>query len=305
MRETRATTSIVVRENVRIWTERFAADGPACLLVGGAGAISAFWPDTLCEGLATSGYRVIRYDHRDAGNSSFIDWGRNPYRLEDLLDDAMAVLDAHGVRSAHLVGHSMGGFIVQLAAVHHSDRLLSLTSMSSHTSSPGLPEPPARTWEILLANRPTGDLDRDLAGYMSVWRHLNAEAPFDAAMAERYTTEIYARNPATLPATNHVALQSAMTDRGLSLGGVNLPALVIHGEFDPLVPIEGAMQTTAALRGSRLVTVPRAGHMFFDEGIWEALLRELLSHFRAADRAVPARRGDLAGPTAGGPGNEV
>jgi len=75
---------------VSIWTEWFPAKGPTCLLVGGVGAISAFWPDTFCEELASSGYRVIRYDHRDAGYSSFVDFETDPYGLMDLVEDAIA-----------------------------------------------------------------------------------------------------------------------------------------------------------------------------------------------------------------------
>lgn len=271
------------RGDVRIHVEEFAASGPACLLVGGAGAISAFWPDACCRELASSGYRTIRFDHRDAGNSSFVDRSKNPYGLMDLVDDVMAILDACGETGAHMVGHSMGGFIVQLAAIHHPDRVLSLTSISSHTASPALPPPSEETWQVMLANQPTGDLEWDLPGYMTVWRFLNGDAPFDDEMAARYTRELYARNPATLPATNHVAIQAEMADRGPALRGVDLPALVIHGDRDPLVPFEGGQQTAGALGGSRLVRLPRAGHMFFSPVIWGEIVRELVDHLRTAD----------------------
>lgn len=292
----------VDRGEVRLWAEEYGGDGPTCLLVGGAGAISAFWPDAFCQGLASSGYRVIRYDHRDAGNSSFVDRGTYPYGLEDLLDDATAILDACGVRTAHVVGHSMGGFVAQLAAIHRPRRLRSITSISSHTASPMLPDPPAETWRVMLANNPVGDLDRDLPGYMKVWRFLNGEAPFDREMASGYTREIYARNPATLPATNHVAVQDGMEDRSPALRGVDLPALVIHGELDPLVPIEGGVQTADALGGSRFVRLAHAGHMFFHGSIWREILDELLSHLSTADHRSPrwprATAGQGAGPRA-------
>jgi pimeloyl-ACP methyl ester carboxylesterase len=89
--------------------------------------ISTFWPDAFCQGLASSGHRVIRFDHRDAGNSSRVDRMKRPYRLMDLVDDVVAILDACGVSAAHMAGNSMGGFIVQLAAIHHEDRLLRLS----------------------------------------------------------------------------------------------------------------------------------------------------------------------------------
>lgn len=272
----------VDRGDVRLWTERFEGAGPACLLIGGAGAISAFWPDRFCAELASSGHRVIRYDHRDAGNSTSVDRCQRPYGLMDLVDDAMAVLDDCGERSAHIVGHSMGGFIAQLAAIHHPDRVLSLTSVSSHSASPHLPSPSPQTWEVMLANRPVGDLETDLPGYMEVWRFLNGELAFDEEMARDYTRELYRRNPRTLPAANHVAIQADMEDRGPALRRVRRPALVIHGERDPLVPFAGALQVADAIDGARLLRLPGAGHMFFNASVWETLGGELAAHLAAA-----------------------
>lgn len=265
----------VVRGGVTIWLERTAGAGPPCLLVGGAGAISAFWSDALCAALAAAGHPVIRYDHRDAGRSSFVDVTRAPYGLSDLVDDALALLDHAGAPAAHFVGHSMGGFIAQLAAIHHPERVLSLTSLSSHTASPDVPPPAERTWEVMLANQPCGDVERDLAGYQRVWRYLNGDVPFDSVAAEAYTRELYARNPATLPATNHVAIQAGMEDRTRQLRQLALPALVIHGERDPLVPLVAGRMTAEAIPGARLVVVPDAGHMFFNAGVWAALTAEV------------------------------
>lgn len=86
-------------------------------------------------------------------------------------------------------------------------------------ASPDLPPPSAETWEVMLANRPIGEFDADLPGFQKVWRYLNGGAPFDEAAAAAYTAELYARNPRTLPATNHVAIQVDMEDRGPALRG--------------------------------------------------------------------------------------
>lgn len=272
----------VRREDLSLWVEHHPGPGPLCLLVSGAGAIAEFWPDELCGALGEAGYGVARFDHRDSGLSTFVDFARTPYALSDLVDDVVAIMDDLGAPAAHLVGHSMGGFVVQLAAIRHPGRVLSLTSMSSHTAAPDLPPPPPETWEVMLANQPRGVLADDLAGYLRVWRYLNGDAPFDEPAAIAYTEAIYRKNPATLPATNHVALQADMIDRGPALLSVRAPALVIHGERDPLVHLDGGRITAAAIPRSKLVVLPAAGHVFFDRSVWSAIERELIAHLDAA-----------------------
>ena len=268
---------------IRIWSESFPADGPGCLLIGGAGTISAFWPDSFCQGLAAHGYEVLRYDHRDTGWSTQIDFEAHPYDLADLVADALAVLDATEIQRAHVVGHSMGGFIAQLLAVDHPDRVRSLTSIASHTAGPDVPPPPTDTWDILLANKPTGDFDADLPGYLKVWRHLNGDLPLNEAMATAYTRQLYARNTATLSARNHVAAQRGMRDRTSILGTVHMPTLVIHGEEDPLVPAVGGRLTAEAIPGATFLTLPGAGHVFFNRDTWRTIESALAPHFAAAE----------------------
>ena len=121
---------------------------PTILLIMGLGMQLISWPDAFCAGLVDSGFRVIRFDNRDAGHSTRIAWGqrprlllaiargvvglrvRSPYRLSDMADDALGLLDVLRVERAHLVGVSMGGMIAQCVAARHAQRLLSLTSVS-------------------------------------------------------------------------------------------------------------------------------------------------------------------------------
>ncbi len=131
----------------------------------------------------------------------------------DLLDDALTILDHVGVQSAHWVGHSMGGFVAQLAAIHHSERVLSLTSVSSHAAHPDLPSPSEETWKAMLANQPRGDIRRDLPGFMTVWRYLNGRVPFDEGVAEAYTRELYRRNPKLLQLTVEIPTPTVAESR--------------------------------------------------------------------------------------------
>ena len=102
------------------------ADPPILLIMGGASSMD-WWEDGFCERLMAGSRFVIRYDHRDTGRSVSYEPGAAPYSLRDLAEDAVGLLDALGLESAHLVGMSMGGWIGQLVALDHPDRVASLT----------------------------------------------------------------------------------------------------------------------------------------------------------------------------------
>src|SRR5262249_21516207 len=124
-----------------------------------------------------------------------------PYDMFALLADGLAVLDAFQVGAAHLIGHSMGGYLVELAAVHRASRVLSATMISSGpTATPavaaelGLSAMKPETWEALVRHLPTGDWAGDLPGWMRSWRLLHGSHKLDGAMAVRYTHELYTRD---------------------------------------------------------------------------------------------------------------
>jgi pimeloyl-ACP methyl ester carboxylesterase len=269
----------VTRGSISLWTEILPFNGDlACLLIGGAGSISAFWPDEFCHSIARLGVTVIRYDHRDAGHSSFVDYNKSPYTLADLTADALAILNECGFEKVHVVGHSMGGFIAQMLAIEHPSRTCSLTNISSHTGSPDVPPPLESAWPILLSNQPKGVLDEDLPGYMKVWRFLNGDCSFDEQMARQYTEELYRRNPKTLPADHHVAAIAVAPDRTFALRRLNIPSIVIHGDHDPLVPSQGGQMTAEAIPNAKLTLVEGAGHMFFNKAVWRRIQTAILEH---------------------------
>ncbi|GAA1544697.1 hypothetical protein GCM10009730_62280 [Streptomyces albidochromogenes] len=117
---------------LNLWAEDFGAPGsPVVLLVMGAQAQGVQWNDGMLRRLVDGGRRVIRYDHRDVGRSSTVDFAAHPYTVADMASDALAVLDAFGVGRAHWVGASLGGVIAQRVALTHPHRVLTLTSLSS------------------------------------------------------------------------------------------------------------------------------------------------------------------------------
>ncbi len=205
---------------LQIWTERFGNSGdPVVLLIMGTAAQGIGWPDELVQALVDGGRQVIRFDHRDTGRSGTVDFERHPYTLADMTADTLAVLDGHQLPAAHIVGASLGGTIAQLLAVHHPDRVLTLTAIMSGPMghSPGHawaralsgqdPDPsdlPPPAQEFLahvtkLATAPPATSDERQAADLETWRILNGPIlAFDEAAARQFIERSYrrARDPA-------------------------------------------------------------------------------------------------------------
>ena len=136
------TEKMVVSGDAELCTEAFGEPvHPAVLMIMGAMASMLWWPAELCAGLARSGRFVIRYDNRDTGRSTSYEPGKPPYTSDDLVDDAVAVLDGYGIERAHIVGMSMGGALAQVVALKHPARVATLTAISTTKldSDPDLP----------------------------------------------------------------------------------------------------------------------------------------------------------------------
>jgi pimeloyl-ACP methyl ester carboxylesterase len=283
----------VERGAIRLWSEGLGAPGrPCALLISGAGAHAAFWPDEFCRLLTEAGLFVIRYDHRDIGYSTHTE---ADYDLFTLLADAMAILDAHRVDAAHLVGHSMGGYLTALAAVHRAPRVRSATMISAGpTVTPavaaelGLSAVREETWDALLENRPTGHFEADLPGWMKSWHLLHGQVPLDEAMAARYTRELYIRDPrdASVARRHIAAMGTVPASLASDLARVAAPSLVIHGTEDPLVPVDHGSALARLIPGCRLRLIPGAGHMFFHPELWSELAGYVIDHMKSADKTL-------------------
>lgn len=273
---------IKVADSLRIWIETKGDKGnEACLFINGAGANSSFWSENLCNKLVQDGYYVIKYDHRDFGYSDKFDFEEHPFDVMDLTRDVITILDSLDIRKAHIVGHSMGGFIAQLLAIHYPNRLISFTSISSSTNSVDVPPPPDETWEIFMKNNPTGPIKRDLKGFLTVWEYLNGTAFFDIELAIEYTHNLYSRQQIRgAIGASHVEAQSSLTDRSEKLKTVKLPALIIHGEEDYLIDKFGGIQTAECIEGAKLVLIPKMGHIPFSREILEHFNNEIIKFIR-------------------------
>lgn len=254
---------------------------PCILLIMGLGTQLTAWPLSLCDDLAARGYYVVRYDNRDVGLSSRLDHlkppnvrlallltmlglpARVPYSLDDMAADGVALLDALGIDKAHLVGASMGGMIAQLMAAHYPERTLSLTSIMSTTGHRTLPRAEPRAIKALLLTPDDPDsFDSIVARNKTVRRVLQSPAYAQSEQALHTLVTDSLRRGGYHPAavTRHLgAIVTAKHRRDL-LRTVTAPALVIHGEQDPLVKLGCGEDTARHLANAELVTFRGMGH---------------------------------------------
>jgi len=254
-------------------------DGEPLLLIMGLGMQLTGWPDELVQDLVSRGFRVIRLDNRDAGLSQGFDQlgvpnlasigmrhlfhlpVQAPYRVEDMADDALGVLDALGIERAHVCGASMGGMIAQHMAAKRPHRVKSLTLIMTTTGARHLPQPGFRVRAALIS-RPDG---RDIA---AVVRHLQRllrliGSPGYLAEPEKLRQRLEANvRRAWRPkgTARQVAAIIADGDRTKLMVRIQSPTHVIHGEADPLVPVAAGRELVKRIRGATGDFIPGMGH---------------------------------------------
>jgi len=269
--------------SVEIASETFGDPSkPALLLIMGASASMLWWPDGLCARLAAAGRFVIRYDNRDTGCSTTYPPGQPGYTLDDMVGDAVTVLDQYQVPRAHIVGMSLGGIIGQMLARRNPDRVVSLTLIASTPFGPeaeGLPQIDPKILEYHQRAASLDWSDREaVVDYMaSGWALLSGSAhPCDMEL----TREIAAREVArarNLPSMfNHAFLKDGGEWWG-QLDSIKVPVLILHGTEDPVLPFPHAEALAKAIPGSNLVPLPGTGHELHPAD-WDRMCDAILTH---------------------------
>ncbi|MGA9525389.1 MAG: alpha/beta fold hydrolase [Myxococcaceae bacterium] len=272
------TTEKIVHVNgIDLCTETFGNPGdPALLLIMGAMASMDWWPELLCRRLAGQRRFVIRYDHRDTGRSTPYPLGAPGYDLDDLADDAVGILDAYGIESAHLVGMSLGGIIAQLIALKHPKRARSLTLIASQPLAPDDPSIPGIAPEILAFHARGAELDwanRDavLDYQVDSWRLLSGSArPFDASLIRSMARRDGERTPDPRTAFNHALLEGGERWYG-RLDEIRVPTLVIHGTDDPVLRFAYGQALARGISGARFMPLVGVGHELHPYD-WDAIV---------------------------------
>ena len=276
-------------------------DDPALLLVMGLGMQLIHWDAELCELFAERGFRVIRFDNRDAGRSTQISAPvpsiplamaglkiDAPYLLGDLADDAFGLLDHLGVDGAHVVGASMGGMIAQTMAIRRPERVLSLTSIMSTTGDRRAGRPKMRAWSVLTRRAPN-DRDAYVEYFLRVFRVIGSKGfQADEGRLREVAAASHARGHHPAGTGRQLAAIIASGSRTAGLRELDVPTVVIHGEADPLIPLSGGRATARAIRGARLITIPGMGHDLPRE-LWPRVVEAVAENAAATSTAQPAR----------------
>ncbi|NYD42916.1 alpha/beta hydrolase [Nocardioides panaciterrulae] len=270
-------------------------DDDPLLLVMGLGGPMNWWDPELCRMLAERGFFVIRFDNRDTGRSSratgrvtrsalvraFL--GRRvraPYALAELAGDAFGLLDHLGLESAHVVGVSMAGMIVQTMAIARPGRVRSLTSIMSTTGKRTVGWQHPSLFPAMLANRGPGR-EAYVRSSATMWQLIGSPGyPQSHEEVAKRAGETYDRGVSASGVLRQMMAVITQPDRSARLRSVRVPTLVVHGLADKMVHVSGGRATAAAVPGAELLLVDGMGH---------DLPRELFTTFADAIRRTADR----------------
>jgi pimeloyl-ACP methyl ester carboxylesterase len=275
---------VAVSTGIQIWYETFGDfNNPAILLMMGNSCDAIMWPDSFCQVLAENNYCVIRFDQRDTGLSSWIDFSQNPYTLMDMVKDVIGLLDVLNIQKAHIIGFSTGGLIAQLLTIHFSQRVLSLVLMMSsidltikknafcgiETTYSDLPPPkPEFIQAVLKLNAISpSSLNEKVTQLVENFRLANgSKADYDENFFYQLFEKSLKRVDGQLKKggheSNHALASSAtalITQQELKT--ISKPTLVIGGGEDPIFPPAHSKAMAKAIPQARLFLIESMGHI--------------------------------------------
>jgi len=253
-------------------------DAPVIMLIHGLGMPMAAWPMEMVEQLVDAGFRVLIIDNRDQGRSEKFHhlpipnmiWQalklklglkiNAPYPLTDLMKDTLGVLDGLNIEKVHVVGVSMGGMISQLLAIHHPERVMSLTSIMSTTGNPKLPKAEKHVIAHLMS-APKSQSEEDVINYhMKTWQLIGSpEYPTPDGELREFVKGLLDRGMSPAGTTRQMLAILATRNRYQDLSELIMPVQVIHGTADPLIPVAAGKETAEAAK-AKLHLVEGMGH---------------------------------------------
>lgn len=265
---------------VEIYTESFGnPNDPAVLLIMGAMSSLDWWDEEFCERLAEQGRFVIRFDHRDLGESTVYKPGTSNYKITDLVDDAIAILDGYSIERAHISGMSLGGMIGQIMAVKYPERVLSLTIISSSVFGTEQANLPQMDQSILDYHAKSASIDwsdrgASIAYLAEGWNTLSGSKPFERERMYRLAESEYSRARQIQSRFNYIFLGGGeeYLDR---MSEIRVPVTIIHGTDDPALPFEHGQALSRAIPHSDLIRLEGTGHEIHKED-WDTIIESIL-----------------------------
>lgn len=286
---------IVKANGIDICTDAFGEPtDPAVLLIMGASASMILWEENFCQQLADNGRFVIRFDNRDVGRTTCCPAGEPNYSMQDMADDAVAVLDHYDVDKAHIVGASMGGMITQLVGLNHPDRALSLTPIMS-SPNPGavtdamegnneqrqsaLSPPSEEVLAAAMAGMSLDWSDREavLNNRVHMYKVLSGSAyPYDESSRRALFSRELDRAINSSSSQNHGMVVAATERWHHRLGEIQHPTLVIHGTEDPILPLDHGQAIAAGITDATMLTLSGVGHEIPD-GVLDTVIPAIIA----------------------------
>lgn len=280
-------------DGIKIWYEKRAPKDSTkgtILLIMGYSSSAIVWSENFFQAFVDAGYQVIRYDNRGVGESDWmLNWSSdNPYTLEDMAKDGMAVLDAAGVDKAHIIGASMGGMIAQRVALSHTDRALSLTSImsSGYMFDPEMPAVDGAKnrdlFRIILRYLvPTSEAG-SMKFTVGIQQLLQGNGPYSHPIKKSVQRTLYElrnrKGTNSDVGDQHTAAIEASGSRLAELPNIKMPTLIIHGKSDPLVQFEHCEKYAPLIPHAEKLFIEGMGHdlpQIYMKEIQEAILKNI------------------------------
>ncbi|SRR5690606_3172149 len=285
------------------WEERGDRKNPTVLLVMGLAAQLVHWPGGFLDALLSRGLHLVRFDNRDAGHSTHMKGAPPPdmaaamkgdlssasYTLSHMASDAVGLLDALEIDSAHVVGASMGGDIAQTIAIEHPNRVRSLTSMMSTTGAPTVGQPDPETLKRLFAEPPARTREEVIARAVRSSQLLSSpKFPANPAAIAETAGLAYDRDYDEMAIARQGLATLASGDRTERLRAITVPALVWHGLADKMRDASGGRATAAAIPGAELVLIEGQGHDL-PPALWDTIADHIVEVVRKGEAQREAR----------------
>ena len=283
--------------NIKIYYRDYGpANGIPILLVMGLGGQLTFWPPYMIKFLQQKGYRPIAYDNRDMGLSSRFKSNptflanilkyyfylpiKSEYKLDDMANDAVVLLDKLKISKCHAIGMSMGGMISQILVSNHQERFYSYTQIASMVAVPSPLNGPNFSVIKLLGERAFKDATKDerIDRTIRLVSTIGMKGfDYDNPEFKQEVNETIQRSPDDSGFIRQMAAILGTKNRINKVKSISVPTLIIHGETDPLIKVKNAFHTHKLIKNSNLKVIKNMGHLI-EEPIFDQFKIDLKNH---------------------------